>query len=309
MRMTGKSVLITGGSGLIGSHLTTLLLKRNFTVRHLNRKHGNDPDVNTYVWDIEKMEIDEECIDGVDLIIHLAGAGIAEKPWSKNRKKQLIESRTKSIQLIYDLLKRKEHQVKRVISASAIGYYGNRGDERLTELSKPGTDFLAKCCVAWEKAVDEGIDLNLSILKLRTGVVLTDEGGALKQLSKPIKSGFGSVLGSGKQWMSWIHLQDMLKMYLFCIENESLTGTLNMVAPYPVSNGTLTKAVARHLHKSIWLPHVPAIVLRIVLGEMCKIVLASTKVSADLILTKGFRFEFPTIEAAIKDIYGSETSD
>lgn len=307
--MIGKSILITGGRGLIGRHLTDLLLKRNFKVSHLSRTHGHNPDVDTFLWDIEKGEIDEDCMDGVDMIIHLAGAGIAEKPWSKNRKKLLIESRTKSIQLIYNLLHRKKHQVKKVISASAIGFYGNRENELLTETSTPGNDFLAKCSIAWENAVDEGKALNLDILKFRTGVVLTDEGGALPQLAKPIKNGLGTILGNGKQFISWIHLQDVLKMYLLGVDDATLTGVFNMVAPHPVTNATLTKIVAKHLHKSLRLPAVPAFALRIVLGEMCKVVLNSTKVSADLIQSKNFRFQFTTIEGAIKDIYGENSSD
>lgn len=307
--MAGKSILITGGRGLIGRHLTELLLKRNFAVGHLSRTHGHNPDVNTFIWDIENGEIDEHCIDGVDLIIHLAGAGIAEKPWSKNRKKVLIESRTKSIQLIYSLLHRKKHQVKKVISASAIGYYGNRGSELLTETSDSGDDFLAKCCIAWEDAVDEGNALNLDVLKFRTGVVLTEEGGALPQLAKPIKIGLGAVLGNGKQFTSWIHIKDVLQMYLMGIDDESLKGVYNMVAPHPVTNAMLTKIVANHLNKPLLLPAVPAFALRIVLGEMCKVILNSTKVSADLIQSKKFRFQFTTIESAIKDIYGENNSD
>ncbi|MGV8880011.1 MAG: TIGR01777 family oxidoreductase [Sphingobacteriaceae bacterium] len=307
--MVATSILITGGRGLIGRHLTEMLLKRNFTVSHLSRTQGHNPDVNSFIWDIEKGEIDEHCIDGVDMIIHLAGAGIAQKPWSNNRKKALIESRTKSIQLIYSLLQKKKHQVKKVISASAIGFYGNRGSELLTEISAPGNDFLAKCCIAWEDAVDEGNALNLAILKFRTGVVLTDKGGALPSLAKPIKIGFGTVLGSGKQFTSWIHINDVLRMYLLGIDDASLLGVYNMVAPHPVTNSMLTKIVANHLHKPLLLPAVPAFALRIVLGEMCKVILNSTNVSADLIQSKGFRFQFTTIEGAIKDIYGENTSN
>jgi uncharacterized protein (TIGR01777 family) len=300
---SSKTILITGGTGLIGSRLTALLLEKGYTINHLSRRKNPAPAVNTFFWDLDKGEIDECCIDGVDIIIHLAGEGIADKRWTEDRKKAIAESRTKGIRLIYDLLKKKKHQVKSVISASAIGYYSDRGDELLTEDSAPNNDFMAHCCVEWEAAVDEGRQLGLRVTKFRTGVVL-DNGGALEKMAAPVKWYVGSPLGSGKQWIPWIHVQDVIDMYLFAIEHEDFEGVYNMVAPNPVTNKQLTKAVARQLHRPLWLPNVPAFLLKLLLGEMSTIVLGSTKVSAQKMEDAGFKFKFTGITDALKEIYG-----
>jgi uncharacterized protein (TIGR01777 family) len=307
--MTGKNILITGGSGAIARQLSRLLLEEGYTVSQLSRKPGNNPQINTYLWDLDSGEIDERCLDGIDTIIHLAGENIAGKPWSKRRKKQLIESRTKSIGLIYALMQRRPHTVQKVISASAVGYYSNRGDELVKETSVPGNDFLAQCCMAWETKVDEGKALNLEVIKFRTGVVLDVHSGALNQLAKPVKNHVGIILGNGKQWVSWIHIGDVLRMYLFALQNTQLSGVYNMVAPHPVTHQTLIKTIARHLNKRIWLPQAPAFGLKIILGEMSKIILDSTRVSADKIMQAGFQFKYPTIEAAISDLYDQQTKN
>jgi uncharacterized protein (TIGR01777 family) len=297
-----KHILITGGSGLVGKHLTALLLDKGYRVSHLSRKESNLPNVKTYLWDVKQGKIDQNCITGIDVIIHLAGAGIADQNWTDERKKEIIDSRTQSIRLIYRLLKQHPHQVKKIISASATGYYSDLGDELMTEESAPAGDFLGKCCIDWEQAVDEGEALGLEILKFRTGVILTDEGGALKQLALPIKFGFGAALGSGKQWIPWIHIQDTIDMYLFGIENQ-LSGVYNMVAPKPVTNQTLTVVTAKQLRKPYWLPNVPAFALKLFFGEMSTVVLGSTKVSAEKIEQAGFQFKYPTLKEAISETY------
>ena len=302
--MSKKNILITGGSGLLGRQLTKALLNKDYTVSHLSRKPGSNLNVKTYVWDIDKGIIDEHCIDDVDTIVHLAGTGIADKRWTDARKKELIDSRTKSIGLIYDLLKKKQHQVTAVVSASGIGYYSNRGDELMTENDAPANDFIARCCVEWEAAVDEGEKLGLRVLKFRTGVVLDKDGGALPTLAKPIKLYVGSALGKGKQWVPWIHWLDVVNMYLLGIENTGLKGVYNMVAPNPVTNKQLTQAVAKQLNKPLWAPNVPAFLLKLLLGEMSSIVLGSTKVSAQKIQDAGFKFAYAELPAALKEIYG-----
>jgi uncharacterized protein (TIGR01777 family) len=301
--MNSKHILLTGGTGLIGKTLTAQLLAKGYQVSHLSRKPGNDPHVKTFLWDVNKGEIDEHCIDGVDIVIHLAGAGIADKRWTDERKKEIIGSRTKSIGLVYQLLRTKKHNVNAIISASAIGYYSDRGDELLTEDSAPNNDFMGKCCVEWEAAVDEGKKLNLRIVKFRTGVVLNN-GGALKQMALPVKLYVGSPLGSGKQWIPWIHWQDVVNMYMLAIENESFTGVYNMVSPNPVTNKQLIQAIAKQLHKPLWAPKVPAFLLKLLLGEMSTIVLGSTKVSAQKIEDAGFSFKYPDITSALREIYG-----
>jgi uncharacterized protein (TIGR01777 family) len=298
------NVLITGGSGLLGRQLTGALLNKGYTVSHLSRKPGNDLKVKTYIWDVNKGVIDEHCIDSVDTIVHLAGAGIADKRWTNERKKELINSRTRSIGLIYDLLKKRDHQVAAVVSASGIGYYSNRGDELMTETSSPLNDFIAHCCIEWEAAVDEGEKLGLRVVKFRTGVVLDQDGGALPRLAQPIKLYVGSPIGTGKQWIPWIHWLDVVDMYMYGIENTELKGVYNMAAPNPVTNNQLTQAIAKQLRKPLWAPNVPAFVLKLLLGEMSSIVLSSTKVSAQKILDAGFSFKFTELPAALKDIYG-----
>ena len=297
-------ILITGGTGLIGGNLTKQLLAKGYEVSHLTRKPENNPNIKTYLWNVEKGEIDEYCLENADLIIHLAGAGIADKRWTKKRKKLLIESRTKSIEMIYALMKRKSNKVKTVISASATGYYSNRGDELLTEESKPASDFLATCCIDWENAVDEGLSMGLRVLKFRTGVVLNKKGGALPVLALPIKFGAGSPIGSGKQWIPWIHWQDVITMYIYSIEHENLSGVFNMVAPNPVTNKQMTQAVAQQLKRPLWLPKVPAFLLRLLLGEMSLVVLGSTRVSDEKITSAGFLFNYENVSSALKEIYG-----
>lgn len=302
--MSNKNILITGGSGLLGRQLTKALLNLGHTVNHLSRSPGKDPHVKTFLWDVDKGRIDEHCIDGVDTIIHLAGAGIADKRWTNERKREIVESRTKSISLIYGLMANKAHKVHTVISASGINYYGNRGNELLTEDSAPAHDFIGNCCIEWEKAVDEGKQFDLRILKFRTGVVLTTQGGALPQLALPVKLAVGSPLGTGKQWVPWIHHQDVIDMYLFGLDNEQLTGVYNMVAPLPVSNKEMTAAVAKQLHRPLWAPNVPAFLIKLLFGEMASLVLGSTKASAQKIEAAGFKFKYPDIASALKEIYG-----
>ena len=298
------NILITGGTGLLGKQLTDALIIKGHNVSHLSRKPGNNAAVKTFLWDVNKGTIAPECIDGIDTIIHLAGEGIAAKKWSQERKKQLVESRTQSVALIYNLLRSKLHTVKHIISASATGYYSDRGDELLTETSPPAHDFLGECCILWEKAVDEGAELGLRVVKFRTGVVLTPQGGALPLMALPVKLFVGSALGSGKQWIPWIHHQDVVDMYLFAVENENLSGVYNMAAPNPVTNLELTRAIAKQLHRPLWAPRVPGFALKLLMGEMSTIVLGSTKVSAAKIEGAGFKFGFPDVEGALREMYG-----
>ncbi|HEY4326549.1 MAG TPA: TIGR01777 family oxidoreductase [Mucilaginibacter sp.] len=303
MNKTNKHILLTGGTGLIGQKLTQQLLNTGYIVSHLSRSPGSDARIKTFKWDIDKGQIDENCLDGVDVIVHLAGAGVADKHWTARRKKEIVDSRIKSIELIYELLRNKQHKVNAVISASATGYYGDRGAELLTEISPPGNDFLAKCCIVWEDAVDTGKELDLRIVILRTGVVLNKKG-ALAKMGAPIKLGLGSPLGNGKQCVPWIHSQDVIDMYQYALENEEIAGVYNMAAPTPVTNKQLTQAIAKQLDKPLWLPPVPSFILKVLLGEMASIVLASTKVSVKEIENAGFQFKYPDVEPALKDIYG-----
>jgi uncharacterized protein (TIGR01777 family) len=302
--INNNHILITGGTGLIGSLVTEELLNRGYSVSHLSRKPGNNPKVKTYLWDVYKGRIDEHCLEGAGTVLHLAGENIANRHWTDKRKKEIIDSRTKSIALIYQLIKSKPNQVNTVISASAIGYYSDRGDELLTEDSPQYNDFMAQCCIEWENAVDEGKVLGLRILKFRTGVVLSKNEGALLEMSKPIKLGLGAPLGSGGQCIPWIHWQDVVDMYLYAIEKINLSGVYNMVAPNPVTNKQFTKALAKQLHRPVWPINVPSFVFKLLMGEMSTIILGSTRVSAEKVKEDGFTFKYSELTGALKAIYG-----
>jgi len=297
-------VLITGGSGLLGRRITDALLGKGYRVSHLGRKPGKDTRVKTFLWDVTKGKIDEHCIDDADVIIHLAGAGIADKKWTEDRKKQIINSRVASLRLIYNLIQKRPNKVNSVISAAAIGYYGDRGDELLTEESPPGKGFMPECCIAWEEAADEGKTLGLRVVKLRTGVVFDKQGGALPQMAMPVKLYAGAALGSGRQWVPWIHWQDAVDMYMAALENINLTGVYNMAAPAPVTNRQLMKAIARQLDRPLWFFGVPALVFKVLMGEMSIIILGSTRVSAKKIQDEGFVFKYPELAGALEQIYG-----
>ena len=299
-------VLLTGGTGGIGKHLTAALLEKGYQVSHLSRAAAIDSDsrVKTYLWEVAQGRIDEHCIDDVDVVVHLAGAGIADKRWTSQRKKELVESRTNSIQLIYGLMKSRANKVNSVISAAAVGFYGDRGDELLTEDSPPGAGFLPECCVEWEKAVDEGKSLGLRIVKFRTGVVFDKDSGALPQMSMPVKLFAGAAFGSGKQWIPWIHWHDVVGMYLEAIENINWSDVYNMAAPEPVTNKQLLRALAKQLHRPLWPIKIPALVFKMLMGEMSVIVLGSDNVSAQKIIGDGYSFKYPDLESALKQIYG-----
>ncbi len=300
-----KSVLVTGGTGLVGHLLTQALLRGGYQVSHLSRTAGNIPGVKTYLWDVAAGKIDEHCIDGADTVVHLAGAGIADKRWTKKRKKELIDSRSRSIALLYGLIKTRPNKIQTIVSASATGYYGNGADRLLTEESLPGNDFLADCCLAWEDAVSQGRMLGLRILEFRTGVVLDKKGGALPAMALPVRLGLGAALGKGRQWVSWIHSKDVVNMYLYGIENADLSGIYNMVAPGPVTNKQFMQAIARQLRRPLWPIKVPSLIFKLLMGEMSQIILASAKVSAQKIVDTGFSFSYPVLADALKDIYGS----
>lgn len=302
-----KKILITGGTGFIGSKLTQHLTNQGYNVCHLSqKKKSQKTQVETFLWDVENSKIDERCIEGVETIVHLAGAGIADKRWTSKRKEILIKSRTDSIALLYDLLRKTNHQVRSIISASGSGYYSHRGDQLLQEDDDPSNDFLAECCILWEKAVDEGNSLGIRVVKLRTGMVLDKDNGALPKLSLPIKLGVGANLGNGKQWVSWIHIQDAIAIYTHVIENLSINGAYNMSSPNPVTQERLNKAIAQQLKKPLWLPDIPSVVLKVALGEMSTIILGSTKMDSHKIQHTGFRFSYPDIASALENIYESK---
>ena len=298
-----QHILITGATGMIGKKLIAALLLNGHQVSILTRKPVKIKDVQVFLWNVDKSEIDKNCLEGVHTIVHLAGAGIADQKWTRERKKQIIDSRVESTSLLYQTIKETSNQVKNFISSSASGYYGNRGDEILVEESAPGDGFLAECCILWEAAVDKGKEIGLRVVKFRTGFVLGKSGGGLTSLARPIKFFAGAALGTGKQWVPWIHVKDITAMYLNAIEDDTFNGAYNGCAPQPATNETLTKAVAKKLNRPVWPINVPEIVLETILGKMAVVVTTSTNLSAQKVLDAGFKFEFTQLEDALKDIY------
>lgn len=302
-----KHILITGATGMVGKELIKALLKAGHRVSILSRKPVRIKEVQVYLWDIYKQKIDPACLDGVDTIVHLAGENIAEKKWTKERRQQIIDSRTLSTDLLYHLLKEQPHEVKNFISASAVGYYGDCGDEILTEQSENGYGFLAEVCSKWETAVDKGKALSLRIVKIRCGFILKKGEGGLAAMDKPVRFFLGAALGSGKQWIPWIHIQDMINIYLFAIGHPTMIGAFNACAPYPVTNKTLTKSIASLFHKPVWPVHIPESLLHFILGEMSSVALMSSNTSAQKLLDYGFTFNFTQLDEALKNIYHPET--
>ena len=298
-----KNILITGATGLVGKQLLAFLQKQGHAISVLSRKKNTIPEVAVFTWDVEKQTIDANAFKGIDTIIHLAGEGIADKKWTAKRKVQIIDSRVKSAQLLYRTIKETNAPIKTFISASAVGYYGDRRDEFLWEDSGPGSDFLANCCVKWEDAADAGLEMGIRVVKLRIGLILSKKDGALAAIAKPIKFFVGAPLGSGRQWMPWIHLDDVVGIFAKAVEDHAMIGIYNTAAPYPVTNKLLTKRIAWHLSRPVWPIHVPKAVIRAILGESSILALMSSNTAAQKILDAGYKFNYLDLDEALKDIY------
>lgn len=296
-----QNILITGGSGLVGQRITDQLEKKGYQVAWLSRT--NQSGRRSFRWNVEKQEIDPEAVEWADAIIHLAGAGIAEKRWTAERKKLILESRTQSTQLLFSAIEKSGKRPSTFISASAVGYYGfNTGTALVDESSKPGSDFLAEVVIAWENEAKKMEQLELRTVLLRIGIVLDAEGGALGEMLKPPVA---APLGSGDQWMSWIHLDDLARMFVFALEKTTLQGVYNAVGPNPATNQQLTKEAAAAKKKPYVGIGVPGFALKLVLGEMAAMVLGGNRVSCQKIQKAGFEFEFPELSVALRDIFQS----
>jgi len=298
-----KNILITGGTGFIGKYLTKMLLDKGYTVSILTRNSKpNEEGITYYVWDVSARSIDEEAVLRADYIIHLAGENIAEKRWTTKRKAEIIDSRTLSAQLIYTVLKKHNKRIEAFISASGIGIYGALNGEGIcTENTLPGNDFVGITCQKWEKTADLFAGLGIRTVKIRTGLVLGKNGGLLKKLAPIFKAGLGSALGSGKQYMPWIHIFDLCAIYLEAIENKNMLGAYNATINDSTTNSSFSRLLAREYGYFIWLPNMPAFVLRLILGEMATAVLAGRRVSSDKIKSLGFRFKFKNLKKALMD--------
>lgn len=295
-------ILITGGKGLVGTALAQILIEQNHKVIFLSRNPGSNAlGIPEFYWDVDKQEIAGEALAGVEAIVHLAGASI-NKRWSSAYKEEVISSRTLSTRLLLQEAEKLKPPLKRFISASAVGYYPNDFERTFTEKDQPGKDFLSKVCIAWEREAHTFEELPVSTAIVRIGVVLSMQGGALPQIVQPIKMGAGAPLGSGKQYMSWIHLNDLAGILLHLIHNPELTGTYNAVAPHSVTNQDFTKQAAEVLGKWTLPINVPAVALKLALGEMAATALSSQKVSAQKITDTGYTFQFPELKPALRNL-------
>jgi len=301
-----KNVLITGGTGFIGKYLTRLLIQNNFSVSIFSRSYKqNTGDISFFKWDITNHSIDEEAVLKADYIIHLAGEGIADERWTAKRKEAIVQSREKSIQLIYDVLKKNNKKLKAFVSASGVGIYGAiNGSEICSETTPAVADFLGSTCQKWEAAADTIESLGIRTVKIRTGIVLGKEEGFLKKLAPIFKYRLGSAMGSGEQYMPWIHINDLCAIYLEAIENTEMSGAYNAAISDDTNNEIFSKTMAKMYGYSLWLPNVPAFLLKMVLGEMALIILTGRRVSSDKIEKTGFKFQFSRLEMALKDCLG-----
>lgn len=296
-----KTVLITGGSGLVGTELSTLLRSSGCEVTHLSR-NPTQKHFQTFYWDVKKGEIDDEAITSADAIIHLAGAGVSDKRWSDAWKKEIYNSRIDSTRLLREKVEELNPELKHFVSASAIGYYGwDTGDKLVSESTEKGEGFLADVVDDWEKEVDQFNKLNVRTSKVRIGIVLSEKGGALVEMAKPIKYGVGAPLGSGKQYMSWIHINDLCRIFAHLLQHAE-EGTFNGVAPNPKTNKSFTKSVANQLGKPLWLPNVPKFALRLIVGEMSDILVGGNRVSSKKIENTGFNFQFAALDDALQNL-------
>lgn len=299
-----QTVLITGGTGAIGRRLTQFLRQQGFNVSLLSRSAKALPDVTVYQWDIRNAYLDPQAIETADYIIHLAGEGIADSRWTDARKDEILTSRTESTALLVKALQTTKHHVRSFLGASAIGYYGgDTGDRPLIELSEGGTDFMAQVVRAWERSENQVAALSIRTVKFRIGVVLMADGGALPKLAQPVRLGAGAPIGSGQQYISWIHLDDLCRLFLTALTDESWQGVYNAVAPTPVTNETLTRTIAQVLHRPMLLPNIPAFAIKLAFGEMGIVVTGGNYVLNKRIADEtSFQYQYANLTNALENL-------
>lgn len=296
-----KIILITGANGMLAKYLTKLL-ENEYSLRFLTR---NPTRSNEYLWNLENNFIDTEALKGVHTIIHLAGAPLADKRWTKQRKQLIITSRVNSSYLLFNELKKHQITIDTFISGSAIGYYGTTTTNNIfNEESTKGNDFLSSVCTQWEDAA-HAYKLNLvasRVAVLRMGVILAKNDGALKKIIQPMRIGLGSGIGTGKQYMPWIHIQDLCSIFNFILKNKQISGTFNAVSPEHISNIELTQSIGRVLKLPLILPNIPKFIIQTLFGERSIILLNGSRVSSDKLSSLGFTFQFGNINDALEDI-------
>ena len=304
--MEEKKILIAGGSGLIGGMLSEHFSAHGYTVNILSRQEGQRK--NIFFWNPAKEIIDDEALRDVSVIINLGGASLADGRWTAKRKQEIVNSRIQSTDFLLHKLKSTEHSVKTFISASAVGFYGSRGDEWIDETFPAGKDFLAACCSYWEESALKITALGIRTTIFRIGIVLSKKGGALPLLARPVKLFAGAPLGSGRQFISWIHQADLCMMFLKAAEDKMINGIYNAASPEPLTNREFTKTLSRVLHRPFFLPPVPVFLLNLILGEQAITVTGGQRVSCKKILDQNFSFTYPRLEGALSELYFPNTT-
>jgi len=300
-----SSILITGGSGLIGKYLTSSLLSAGYNVSHLSRNNNHSSSVRVFLWDPEKRMIDVEAFEGIDFIIHLAGANIGEKRWTGKRKDEIIKSRVETARFLLEMIVDRGIRLKAFISASATGIYGAETSSKIfVENDPPAEDFLGSVCKDWEEAADLFSNSGIRTVKIRTAIVLEKTDSALSKLMMPAKFGFLVKTGSGRQYMPWIHITDLCNIYIKAIEDSNMCGAFNAVAPQHVMHGDFMNVLGKVMKRPVFALPVPGIVLRSLLGEMSDVILKGSRVSSEKIINAGFRFLFSTLEDALYNVTG-----
>lgn len=302
--MQMKRVLITGISGLVGRQLAQLLLQKGYEVNGLGRSVPTDADkrICHFTWDVAKQKIDPAALEGVTAIVHLAGAGVADKRWTADRKREIKDSRVQSTRLLYKALQKHAHTVQVIVSASAVGYYGDCGDKPVTEEHPAATTFLADVCVAWEKEVMKFTALGLREVRCRIGIILSNEGGALPELTRTLPLGVAGYFAKKHLWYPWIHINDVCGIFLHAIENP-LQGAYNTTAPHPLPLKYLMHEIVKAARSKALVLPVPPIGIQLAMGEMADMLLSSQRCSAARITGAGYTFRYPTAARALRAIY------
>jgi len=305
------TILITGGTGMIGTHLSKQLVGAGHQViiltRNTDRHQRAQPGISYANWDFEAQVIDANAISGTDCIIHLAGAGVADQRWNQRRKEEIVSSRVKSSQLLIKAMQTIPNNIQTIISASGIGWYGADTAASLkdgfNEEAPADREFLGETCRLWEEHIQPVTALGKRLVIFRIGIVLSHSGGALKEFIKPLKAGVAAILGHGRQNISWVHIDDLCSMMQMAMEDSNMQGVYNAVAPEVTNNQTLTLSLAKAMRGRFFIPiHVPAFVLKLILGEMSVEVLKSAKVNSFKIQSAGFHHSYPTLQKAIEQL-------
>lgn len=305
-----QKVLITGGSGLVGRYLTSMLLSGGYDVAHLSRKQDQFGRVRVFRWDPDKGIVDPIVFEGVDFIVHLAGANIGGMRWSNKRKMEIGSSRVDSAKLLFKVITENNIPLRAFISASAVGYYGSLTTEKIfSENDPPADDFLGTVCRKWEEAADSFSAAGTRVVKIRTGVVMEKSDSALSKMMMPAKFGFLVQTGNGRQYMPWIHITDLCNIYLKAITDQNMDGAFNAVSPQHVTHREFVKILGRVSGKPVFPVPVPGIILKAALGEMSDVVLKGSMVSAEKISKSGYTFLYPELGGALKEVLDIHPAD